>query len=372
MRRIPELDALRGIAAVVIVVYHLWFPTYGALGAAVDLFFVISGYLITTIILKQSEQPGFLVNFYLRRSLRIWPIYYLSLLLFLAFNSVLPRQYPTEALPYFLTYTQNIQEYWGGSSPPFVHGFHHTWSLAIEEQYYLFWPIALVLFGRRAVFPLALTLMALSMGTRMAGFSRWILITRLDGLALGGILAAMIFANERGQLSMTRIRRTLLVAGFTSLTFMVRGNALLTGLTATWPALGDPHVVISLRMFAMNLLFFALIGWIVIDSGNRRWSWLREGRLAELGQMSYGIYLYHYILLDLVQDFADRYGISNRFLIDGLKVSLSFAVAAASWRCVERPLLGLKDRFGYRERSHPGKILVPELTRIESFQPGVR
>jgi peptidoglycan/LPS O-acetylase OafA/YrhL len=373
MRRIPELDALRGLAAVAIVVYHLWFPSYGFMGTAVDLFFVMSGYLITTIILKQREQPGFLLTFYARRSLRIWPIYYLSLLVFLAVNPALPKPYHTEALPYFLTYTQNLPHYVGLANPPFAHGFYHTWSLAVEEQYYLFWPLALVLLGRRSLIPFALGLIALAVGTRMAGFSKWILMTRLDGLALGGILAATLCSDHKNRLSTEAVRRALIAVGIGSIAFLARGNALVATMASFWSALGDPLVALSLRMFATNLMYVSMIGLVVIYSGHRRLAVLRDFRLVELGQMSYGIYLYHYLLFDVVQDYADRFGVTNRIPIDALKVGLSFAIAAASWRLFERPLLSLKDRFGYKgKKAIPGPKGLPELARLESLQSGAR
>ena len=79
MQRVKELDSIRGLAALAIVIYHLWFPAVAAFGLAVDLFFVLSGYLITTIILDNALTEGFLLSFYARRSLRIWPVYYLTL-----------------------------------------------------------------------------------------------------------------------------------------------------------------------------------------------------------------------------------------------------------------------------------------------------
>src|SRR5262245_25669872 len=112
MQRVRELDALRGLAALAIVVYHFalsWFPIGWAF---VDLFFVLSGYLITSIILEHRQSPRFLPRFYLRRGLRIWPIYYLCLLLLLVFGPSLPRPTDWGALPAHLTYTQNVERYW--------------------------------------------------------------------------------------------------------------------------------------------------------------------------------------------------------------------------------------------------------------------
>ncbi len=90
MRRVPELDAVRGIASLAIVLFHLRFMrTFPILGSAIDLFFVLSGYLITSILLDGEASPRSLARFYLRRAFRIWPIYYLTLAAFLAVNSAL-------------------------------------------------------------------------------------------------------------------------------------------------------------------------------------------------------------------------------------------------------------------------------------------
>ena len=105
MKRIPELDGLRGIAAVAIVLYHLWFLDIVMMGTAVNLFFVLSGYLITAIILRNGHSEGFLKNFYMRRGLRIWPIYYLTLFLLVAARAWLPQPGSLAGLPYYLTYT---------------------------------------------------------------------------------------------------------------------------------------------------------------------------------------------------------------------------------------------------------------------------
>lgn len=370
MRRITELDAVRGLAAVVIVVYHLWFPHSGFLGTAVNLFFVMSGYLITTIILKQGDQPGFLGSFFIRRSLRIWPIYYLSLVVFLAINSTLSTPYPTSGLLWFLTYTQNVPHFWGSLSPPFAHGFHHTWSLAIEEQFYLFWPVALVVLGRRALIPLATGLIVLSVGTRMAGFSRWISMTNCDGLALGAVLAWMMAAVGPGrELSLDAIKKILFVTGAGSFAAVVAGQLLSRFSVPNGSVFVNPHVVGSLRMFATNLMFFSLTGLLAVFSGHRRLAWLRDARLVELGQMSYGIYLYHYILFDLIQDYATAHGFTDRFVLDALKLSASFGLAAASWRWLERPLLSLKGHFSYRRPAReatPGRVETPRLDTLPS------
>lgn len=110
MRRIPELDGLRGLAALLVVGQHFWPDTFCFGWAAVDLFFVLSGYLITNVILDNGGGPGFLLKFYARRNLRIWPIYYLTIL-----TMVTCTHPELGAVPYHLFYLQNIPSNWGGT-----------------------------------------------------------------------------------------------------------------------------------------------------------------------------------------------------------------------------------------------------------------
>ena len=104
----------------------------------VDLFFVLSGFLITSILLTHDMSHRFLVSFYARRALRIWPVYYLSLMVLVLWNPFLPVPASLDGLPYFATFTQNITYYWSNSAPAFIPAFRHTWSVAIEEQFYMF------------------------------------------------------------------------------------------------------------------------------------------------------------------------------------------------------------------------------------------
>ena len=190
MGRIPELDALRGIAALLIVLFHVrlngMFPSWGSM---VDLFFVLSGFLITGILFEHGGAKGFLPKFYARRALRILPIYYLTFPLFFAMNAFAPRPASLAALPQHLTYTQFLEGY--AFAPIRYLGIHyrHTWTLAIEEQFYLFWPIAVLAMGRRRLPYLLIPMVFVPIACRVMGFFPHLLITRCDGLVLGSLLA---------------------------------------------------------------------------------------------------------------------------------------------------------------------------------------
>ena len=161
--RIPELDALRGAAALAVVVFHANARWLRWGWASVDLFFVLSGYLITAIILRHGDRPGFLACFYARRALRIWPLYFLAVGLVAAASPWLALPPDWAALPYTLTFTQGVPEYWTGSATPgFSPYLGHAWTLAVEEQFYLIWPALLLAVGRARVIPLAMGIAAVS------------------------------------------------------------------------------------------------------------------------------------------------------------------------------------------------------------------
>lgn len=333
MQRTPELDALRGIAAVVIVLYHLRFVgLYPGMATAVDLFFVLSGYLITTIILQTRQARNFFQVFYIRRSLRIWPAYYFALAACVAINHLLPpgRREPLEGLGYFLTYTQYIPKYWGGRPPEFSSLFWHSWTLAIEEQFYLLWPILAWRTGRRTLGALTVPFLVVPIVLRGLGIQENLLFSRCDGLALGALLAVLLADRERWE---RHVRRYRLAFGTIALT----ASAILA---AGWTR--GPLV-----LSWVNLAYFGLVGWVVASAGRPCLKPLRWRLLGRAGIISYGLYLYHPLVFCLVTRLHIACGIHGSQWMDALKVVASFGVAALSWLLLEKPILGLKGRYQY-------------------------
>ena len=221
MRRVPELDSIRGLAALGVMIYHLNSPAFLFQGVRVDLFLILSGYLVTTVILNRGNAGNFYLVFQARRVLRIWPIYYLTLAALVATNACLARSTAIDALPNYLTFTQNIQRYWSNSVPPFKWYYTHTWSLALEQQFYLFWPLLLAVAGRRRLVELAVALVAISVTARALGFHWWVLLSRCDGFALGSILALLFGDPERVSAMRGLYGRRFAVGVVAALTFLV-------------------------------------------------------------------------------------------------------------------------------------------------------
>ncbi|MBV8385020.1 MAG: acyltransferase, partial [Planctomycetaceae bacterium] len=338
--RIAELDALRGLAALAVVIFHAnpaWLPMGWA---AVDLFFVLSGYLITSIILRDGDSPGFLRTFYIRRGLRTWPIYYLIIAVVIALSPVLHRPAHWPGLPYLLTYTQGLSRAWSGSATLFSTYLGHTWTLAIEEQFYLLWPALVLAAGRRRLALLALACAAGSAWARGHGFAMETLLARSDGLALGGWLAAIRHTSGTPARWTKGVRVALGMLGVLAL-----------GTLAARQGLGSRGLGRSpgLTVLAFNLAWLGTLDFVLTHSGHLALRPLRWPPLRQLGQVSYGLYLYHLPILLIAVDIGRGLGLPGKLY--GLKVLAALAcvpVAALSWRFIERPLLDRKDRFAYR------------------------
>ncbi len=392
MRRVPELDALRAIAAGVILFFHLRPPTFFYGWSGVDLFFVLSGYLITTIILANRDRPRFVWNFYARRGLRIWPIYYLALIALVATVALVPKPPPLDGLPYYLTYTQNITLYGGRPMPPFHPAFDHTWTLALEEQFYLIWPALVGLacwgywdrkgpgvavrlarrfrpadldsfrslwskrpnwlraidFRSARLIGLCLTVVLIAWMARKGNYlrvnrySERILIARCDGFALGGLMAVLLLDADRLARNLGRFRAGFVAVMLAALGWISWGIAESGGIGYLGlPTPPDPAGTI----LVVSLLYFGVVGSVVCFQGHPALAPLRWRWLGYLGQISYGIYLYHYILYWVFDGFQFRYEDSP--WRGALKIAATLAVSAVSWHLIERPILGLKERFRY-------------------------
>jgi peptidoglycan/LPS O-acetylase OafA/YrhL len=353
MRRIPELDGLRGIAALAIVALHFFLAPIGRgnwLGHAVDLFFVLSGFLITTILLEVPLDGTSLKAFYARRVLRIWPLYYFGLIATLLLNRAIEPnlRLPISDWPYYATFAQTVpfalREL--GNFPSW---FHHSWTLAIEEQFYLIWPLLVMGAGKQRIPLLAGGLVLAGFAVRACRFTEFILPTRCDMLALGALLATVIRDGFRGR---PMVARGLgLFAATIGVLITIRYVANAVGIYAPFGYRWG-GVEISARFSAVGLACMAIVWGAVRASGTRATALLRSRPLAYLGVISYGIYLLHPIVF-----MAGRLALWNWFRIPEVSMAervfaafASVAAAALAWKFLEEPILRLKGRFPYSSR----------------------
>jgi peptidoglycan/LPS O-acetylase OafA/YrhL len=354
---VREFDGLRGIAILAVLVHHFW-PSSGALAAwsslphlgwvGVDLFFVLSGCLITGILLDTRGEPGSLRNFYARRVIRIAPLYYLVVVgAFL----VIPRlQGSTEFAEqsgspwWYLLYLGNARESLTGHEPAYILAV--TWSLCIEEQFYLLFPFVVAWLRPTKLATLCWTMVAFAPLFRIVTMLLWpeneriqYLATpsRVDVLALGGLIALGV----RGHcwLPNARAVRVLLPAALVAcaLAFLAGG---LDRTTLFGRTLGYSLVAVAA---------FSLVLWTAQRRGTATAAWLRWSPLCGLGVLCYGIYL----LQRPAQVLAGK---AFGWLFPSVEVVgtawglvlfplAALAAAIASWYLLERPCLALKRYF---------------------------
>lgn len=370
-RHVPELDGVRGLAIAGVMAVHFvgvldtrstWehlvnrAASYGVWG--VDLFFVLSGFLITGILDDARGRNRYFQNFYARRSLRIFPLYYAVLSLIALATWLGASQWVPELLEikkvqhWFWTYTVNFYLPSTGSfSVPYI---SHFWSLAIEEQFYLAWPWLVGFLDRRVAMRtasvLVFTALTLRIALPMAGFDRLytVLLTpcRLDALCVGAWFA-MAIRDETWSNRIARLApRAALLCGS------------VVAILSVWLILlekADP-VVHAFRGTFLAAFFGTVIYLAASEHGPVRLKIaLRTGWLRSLGKYSYGLYVYHGILgwhfhhVGVFQSCTEALGSRWLGLIvsAALGVALSLAVSVASYHFFEEPFLRLKRFFGY-------------------------
>ena len=309
---VSALDGLRGVAIAIVVVYHYWnWPRGGWLG--VDLFFVLSGFLITTLLLEEHARNGRirLRAFYLRRGRRLFPALAVLLVTYLVISAI--RGANTLGLvAHWGFYTANVYEaFWPGTAAHNV-GLNHLWSLAQEEQFYLLWPAALLVvtkLRRPARFLVAIALaLALYRAALVLNGASGVRIyfapdTHADGLVLGSALA---FARQRGR-ALTPTTAAVVATAILCVPFVV--------FTVSVP---------RTQMLILPLFELAAVVFVAAAVAGT----LRLPRpLVWLGGISYSLYLWHYALL--------HWAFRGDHRLIARAVSISAAYASTRW--VERP-----------------------------------
>jgi peptidoglycan/LPS O-acetylase OafA/YrhL len=181
---------------------------------------------------------------------------------------------------------------------------------------------------------------------RTVGFHWWILLARCDGFALGGLLAASFRNQEEGETCALPSPVLFLAAIGLAMAVLALGVSRFGARSFLMPPVGPRWP--GLTILAINLGFFGIVGLVLRGSSGPAFGLLRMRSLRYLGQISYGLYLYHLIVFWLVDCFAQSFGLPRSRLLDAAKLCGSLAAAHLSWSYIEQPLLALKSHFPYR------------------------
>jgi len=362
LRHMPQLDGLRAIAAGMVRCYHFWRPGRQYLqlgGIGVRIFFVLSGFLITGILLRsrlrsdrgQTGAGRALRSFYIRRFLRIFPLYYFALLVAGYWKVSGAR----EGMTWHLTYLSNIHFFLENAAHPGRWGGRvaHFWSLSVEEQFYLLWPWV-ILFARRSWLPgIALAAAVVGPVFRFIVYSMTgndivsvLPLGCIESLGLGAYLAMTVLPEFKSHPLVRPINSWPLWTGL--ILFAAYQYAEKLG------GFGTFRIVVF--DFAVALVGLWLVARAAAGMKGPAGRFLELPPLRYLGTISYGIYVYHLMLPELLPRVARRLGhpqlftvfIDQSFLFFLFYGAVTVLIAALSWHFYERPINALKDRFEYQ------------------------
>ena len=375
-RFMPAIDGLRALSIFGVLMLHFgWMPVgrqglleklhlcsvfqYGWVG--VDIFFAISGFLITGILLDSKDSPHYFLNFYARRALRIWPIYYaVVLFVFVIYPLVSPDGtfvHKGGWLPY-LVYTQNFTNF---SAIPLL---AVSWTLAIEEQFYITWPLIVFAYDRKTLQRVVILLLVASPLIRLAldpfvGYE-WLYLPfgRLDGI-LAGSLLALWFRSE--SFSVSRLR--MLAPGL----LLVGALGCVLLLPNPWGWYQKAFAFSFLAMASSGLVCFAAVDSIL--PGPIR-SFLTCPPARYIGKISYGIYLLHPIVY-IIYNYAIRVlrlpmyhnTVAGYTISLFAELALAVLVASLSWYLFEQPILRMKKKFERGSVSNDGHSAAENFAR---------
>jgi peptidoglycan/LPS O-acetylase OafA/YrhL len=343
VRRFGSLDGLRFFCIMAVIWHHapFWvamdgpapFLTRGFLG--VDFFFVLSGYLITTLLLREERQTGrfSLSGFYWRRILRILPIYFLLVsALGFYFIVVLGRWELLELLPFYYLFLSNFMV----DDIPLL---APMWSLAVEEQFYMVWPLLLLVMSRKMVLPVLVILIVTNIVVITGFAGQGPVVGPLKFALFSTTYAPILLGAAVAVLMNTRAGFDALYRVFGNAIGMIASFVLLLIAVGTLPAdlRGWPNMVLHLLMAG------CLIS-IVCREDHTLNGVFRLRPLARVGEISYGIYLYHLVALDVAlrvingQDTASQWGVLILYTV------FSIIIAEISFRTIERYFMGLRNK----------------------------
>ncbi len=356
-RRYPGLDGLRGLAAFMVIVHHTALKGTDIGGLSVFMFFILSGFLITGILVKsrrriEAASTAFwpaLQGFWLQRALRIFPAYYVWLILFLPLDHY---YYHDQTLNHLIWYFLYIQNFLIAFKTFAWEDFTHTWSLAVEQQYYVFFAALVLLVPARLHLKLFIAAIGLCLaailGLMSAGYE---MVTLYPTPSTG-----FVFMGAGAILSITPVERLRPLGNL----WLVLASLVIVVLLASYPVAERNHIArvpyVLLVIGSVSALTVVMAATLANPA-----SWavaaLETSLLRYLGKISYALYIIHLPIALCVEDFGDlagwqaRLGIPADFLHFAVVTAVSMALASISYVVVEKPFLDLKRIL--KARSEP-------------------
>ena len=373
-RRIQSLDALRGLAIIAVVLYHATpdqatggilsefvVSLRSCLWTGVDMFFVLSGFLITRILLETRNRPRYFSVFYARRFLRIFPLYYLFIVTVIFGGAIFAGLFSRFS---FLAESESYQRLWQGqvwlwlylhnfvqaAGPSRLPGMGHLWSLAVEEQFYLVWPLVIWLAPRQRIGILIATLFAIGFLVRLTfslnGLPPWAIMHltpfRLDSLLVGSAIA--VIGRDANWNAIAKTCRRYLFAVAASVILLVwlwRG-------TFDW---GDP-VVQRYGFISFSLFAGCIVHWFIERDKNYAPFGPLQSKdgaskvLHAWGKYSYAIYVFHMPVIHAMKKCCSQlpFGLNGTLEVF-LSALVSFSLAYLSWHLYEKHWLKLKPAY---------------------------
>jgi peptidoglycan/LPS O-acetylase OafA/YrhL len=368
-QRILGFDGLRAFAVVAVILQHIGFYSFlekeKLIGASalplvhgttgVQIFFVLSGFLITKLLLQELAHTGSisLRDFYIRRCLRIFPVYYLVVGLTVLMHILGTGVMKWKSLPYVLTYTYNFIP-----QPAYSAILGHTWSLAVEEHFYLVWPLVFLLLVQRhsgALFVSALVFFFSSILIKLfadasGGLTRAYFVDRWTVVAGGYIAAGAALSLLLGRLPGNASWKRLLANPLS----LVLGVLLFSNSVLSYEIFsGSKVLVLSAPVRGLGVCL--VIGWIYLNQSSALVKILELRPLRYVGMISYGIYMWQGFFLSTG---PGRKPDQTWPLDSGTGLALLIIVAPLSYHFFEKPILSLKRRFSWQIRAERNMPVV--------------
>ena len=365
--RVPELDGIRGIAVLMVMAFHIlshaehffdsplasFFYWSSQMGwAGVDLFFVLSGFLITNILLEKKGKKNYFRNFYMRRILRIFPVYYLCLtVIFIGgfYDSSITGISTPKTMLWFYSYMQN----WlmaSGSGPALY--FVHFWSLAIEEQFYLVWPFVVYYADQKSLMKIGSIAILGAMFLRiyfvfvldrpdiLNTFPYYSTITRMDSLLIGAMIAIGLQSVAfRDGLVKDAPRVLVYAILIVAACFLIQPGSPLT----------NNGAMITVGFSGLAIMTGALIVVLLTkNETNITRRVFRNRGLTFFGKYSYALYVIHWPITSFMIEYFVKKGYQGFvpwlvFIVGAFVITLILALL--SWNLMEKPILNLKRHF---------------------------